>query len=364
MTGFSPTSPVVSVLMAVHGTDSTARRAIESLQAQTLTNFEVIVIDASSAGDTARMLDVMSERDMRIDVTHVAGLACSEALDLALSRARGEYVVVMQPGSWVEPAFLAELTDAAREGGLELAIGGFTVNVALGPREVSLQAGAGRRTFLTQHDFRAAAWSLFDEGLLAPACAKLYDRSLAVEKGVSFAATGQSDDDLPAMAGHTFELAFLRDVERVGMVGTTRCHVAVSLRPGEGPMAAARAFDRLEGEYAATLDLLREWGMEGDAASMEVLQRRYVEMLASCIDAIASRGPIAPTSAEVERISKMIVTDRAQLAASVAEPRDGFTRAMMPSIRNGNARKAYTQAKLWGLLRHGMPAGMVPDAYV
>ena len=34
------------------------------------------------------------------------------------------------------------------------------------------------------------------------------------------------------------------------------------------------------------------------------------------------------------------------------------------SIRNGNARKAYSQAKLWGLLRHGLPAGTSPDAYV
>ncbi len=60
----------------------------------------------------------------------------------------------------------------------------------------------------------------------------------------------------------------------------------------------------------------------------------------------------------------MISTEHAQLAASVAQPRDGFTRAMTPSIRNGNARKAYSQAKLWGLLRHGMPAGTSPDAYV
>lgn len=364
MTGFSPTSPEVSVLMAVRDGDATFRRAIESLQAQTLSNFEIVLVDATSAGGSARALDVMSERDMRIEVTHAASLDYSKALDLALSRARGRYVTVMQPGSWVEPVFLAELVDAAQAGDLELTIGGFTVNVAVGAREIALSACTEQKTFLTQHDFRAAAWSLFDSGLLAPACAKLFDRSLAVEKRVSFAAPDKLDESLPAMAGHAFELAFLHDVERVGIVGSARCHVAVSLQPGEGAAAAAEAFDRLEAEYAATLDLFRDWGMEGDAASMEMLQRRYAEMLASCVDAVASRGPIAPTSAEVERISKMIATDRAQLAASVAEPRDGFTRAMMPSIRNGNARKAYTQAKLWGLLRHGVPSGMVPDAYV
>ena len=58
MTGFSPTSPVGSVLMAVHDGEPTVRRALESLQAQTCTNFEVVAVDAGSTDGTARILDV------------------------------------------------------------------------------------------------------------------------------------------------------------------------------------------------------------------------------------------------------------------------------------------------------------------
>lgn len=66
-------------------------------------------------------------------------------------------------------------------------MGGFTVNVAVGSRELSLAAESEDRVFLTQHDFRAAAWSLFDRGLMAPLCAKLFDRQVALAAGVGFA---------------------------------------------------------------------------------------------------------------------------------------------------------------------------------
>lgn len=362
MTGFSPTSPVVSVLMAVHNGESTVRRALESLQAQTLSNFEAVVVDAGSTDGTARILDTMSERDMRIDVTHVEGTDLSEALDLALGRARGTYVMVVRDGAWAEPALLSELVAAADEKNLQLAMGGFTVNVAIGGRELALEATSEDRDFLTQHDFRAMAWSLFDRGLLAPLCAKLFDRQSVLASGARFSAEA-SEPELQS-SYHAFTLAFLRDVERVGMVGATHYHVALPIDAPGVPTPGMESYQRLESEYAATLDLLRQWGMEGDAASMEMLQRRYVELLAACIDGVAGHGSIAPKADDLERVSRMISTEHAQLAASVAQPRDGFTRAMAPSIKNGNARKAYSQAKLWGLLRHGMPAGTSPDAYV
>ena len=112
------------------------RRALESLQAQTFTNFEVVAVDAGSTDGTARILDTMSERDMRISVTHVEDKSVFSALDLALSRARGEYVLMMRQSAWAEPALLAELLDAAQKSDLELVMGGFTVNVAVGSREL------------------------------------------------------------------------------------------------------------------------------------------------------------------------------------------------------------------------------------
>lgn len=343
------------------------RRALESLQAQTFTNFEVVAVDAGSTDGTARILDTMSERDMRISVTHVDDKSVFSALDLALSRARGEYVLMMRQSACAEPALLAELLDAAQKSDLQLVMGGFTVNVAVGSRELSLVAESEDRVFLTQHDFRTAAWSLFDRGLMAPLCAKLFDRQAALAAGVGFASQACAGAD--AGAGqmgsiHGFTLGFLRDVERVGMVSSTRYHVALSVGDPGLPAPGPQTYQRLETEYAATLALLRHWGMEGDAASMEMLQRRYVEILAACIDGVAGRGPIAPKAEDLESVSRMISTEHAQLAASVAQPRDSFTRAMTPSIRNGNARKAYSQAKLWGLLRHGLPAGTSPDAYV
>lgn len=253
------------------------RRALESLQAQTFTNFEVVAVDAGSTDGTARILDTMSERDMRISVTHVEDKSVFSALDLALSRARGEYVLMMRQSACAEPALLAELLEAAQKSDLQLVMGGFTVNVAVGSRELSLVAESEDRVFLTQHDFRTAAWSLFDRGLMAPLCAKLFDRQVALAAGAGFASQAAAGADAGQMGSiHGFTLGFLRDVERVGMVSSTRYHVALSVGDLGFPAPGPQTYQRLETEYAATLALLRHWGMEGDAASMEMLQRRYV----------------------------------------------------------------------------------------
>lgn len=126
---------------------------------------------------------------------------------------------------------------------------------------------------------------------------------------------------------------------------------------------ASSAFASLEHEYQATLELFRGWGMEGDAATMEMLQRRYMEMLADCLGAVATMGGVVPSTGELAHVTSMICNDRAQLAASVARPRDGYTRAMTSPIKSGNARLAYAQAKLWSVLRHGQPAYLAPDVY-
>ena len=71
MQHFSPTSPKVSVLLCVHDAEKTLRRAVESVQNQTLHNVELVAVDAGSEDSSARMLDTFMERDIRVVVEHV-----------------------------------------------------------------------------------------------------------------------------------------------------------------------------------------------------------------------------------------------------------------------------------------------------
>ena len=356
MSHYTPTTPAVSVLMALRDAEKTVRRSVESLQNQTLGNFELIAVDAGSSDGTVEQLEAISERDMRVAVVRAGDCSRPEALNLALSRARGEYVLVMDADGWADRTMLEDLAHVAREGSLDLAMGGFSLALGVWEgRPVELSASHDGEVFATQNDFRSAAWELFATGQLLPACAKLLSRDLLERSGASFAAEGRR--------GHDFVLAALRDAERVGVLGGVCYRVARPLLRADGAAGFRRDYRQLEEEHTALLGLYRDWGLEGDAASMEMLQTRYVERLAACVEAVCGRGSRVPTADQRRVVAEMIETDRAQVAASVAHPRSNAVRALLAPIRAHNAALVCVQTRLLSMLRPGI-ADVTPDLFV
>ncbi len=86
--------PRVTVLMAVYNGERFLRQAIESILAQTFTDFELLIVDD---GSTDRTPDIIrSYRDPRIRVMrHESNRGVAYTRSCALPLARGEYVAVL-----------------------------------------------------------------------------------------------------------------------------------------------------------------------------------------------------------------------------------------------------------------------------
>lgn len=250
---------------------------------------------------------------------------------------------------------LETLVGAAEKDALELVIGGFGLTLALGGgRSARADAAAEPTVYPTQHDFRAAAWRLLSSGQLLPAEGKLFSRAFAERHDVRFSSSLGSD--------HAFVARFLADVERVGVCGGV-CYHVVRDAPASGRRGALETHGALEREHAGLLELFRHWGLEGDAASMEAIQDRYIEQLVDCVERVCGRGSRIPTPDQRRIVSQMIDTDRAQLAASVAHPHGNGARAMLVPIRSRNAALVCVQTRLLSLLRPGI-ADVAPDFFV
>ena len=350
------TTPVVSVLMVSHDAEGSVRRAVESVQNQSLRDLELIVVDAGSEDATVRQVEAMAERDLRIDLVRADRCGRQAALDVALERARGSYVLVMDADGWLAAGALAGLVDLAETRSLELVVGGIGLSLASGAGRVSETELSGDETvFLTQHDFRAAAWRLFDSGQLLPASAKLFDRERIGRLGLAFQAGSPTD--------HPFVLEYLADVERVGVLEGVSYRVG--RRVAERPRASSvvESYRRLESERENLLALYRHWGLEGDAASMEMLQSRYMERLVACIEGVCGKGSPLPAAEQRRIVSHMIGTDHAQLAASLGHPRGPAARSMTVPIRSRNTPLVCAQARLLSLFG-GRLSEAAPDAFI
>lgn len=347
--------------MVVRDAEASVRRAVESVQNQTLGNFELVVVDAGSSDSTARQLDAISERDLRVVVIHADRCGRQEGLDLALERAHGTWVAVMDADGWARPTMLADLLERAEERSADLVIGGFSLAVSEGgghPSEVTVESKGC--DYPTQHDFRADAWRLFASGQLLPASAKLFSRARAEEWGARFVPEGggAAEDD------HAFVISYLRDVERVSVLPGTCYHVARRL-PADRPGSEGAWYRRLEAEHAALLGLYRHWGLEGDSVSMETVQNRYIEQLVDCVEGVCRVG--APIDAAQRRkiVEGMLGTDQARVAASVARPSGSHARSLLAPIRARNTALVCAQARLLSLLRRGrVVESTVPDAFI
>ena len=99
--------PKVSVLIPVYNEARYIRDAIDSIIAQTFSDFEIVVINDSSTDETARLLSKYDDFRIRI-IEHEKNLGRPYARNTALDAATGEYIVWMDADDISLPTRLAK----------------------------------------------------------------------------------------------------------------------------------------------------------------------------------------------------------------------------------------------------------------
>lgn len=84
--------PLISVIVPVYKVENYLRRCIESIQAQTYRNLEIILVDDGSPDNCGAICDEYASGDERIHVIHKANGGLSDARNTGINVARGEYL--------------------------------------------------------------------------------------------------------------------------------------------------------------------------------------------------------------------------------------------------------------------------------
>lgn len=63
-------SPSISIIVPVYKAEAYLRRCVDSLLAQTFTNFEVLLIDDGSPDRSGEICDAYAKKDARVRVFH------------------------------------------------------------------------------------------------------------------------------------------------------------------------------------------------------------------------------------------------------------------------------------------------------
>ncbi len=85
-------APLVSVVMPVRNGERWLLETIDSVRAQTLTDYEFIAVDDWSADDTPRLLERAAQQDERIRVIRLAPAGLVTALNNGIAASQGRYI--------------------------------------------------------------------------------------------------------------------------------------------------------------------------------------------------------------------------------------------------------------------------------
>ena len=114
--------PAISIICPVYKAEKYIHKCVDSVLAQTFTDFELLLIDDGSPDDSGRICDEYAEKDFRIRVFHKKNGGVASARQMGLDNASGEYTIHVDPDDWVEPNMLEELYAKAKETDADMVI--------------------------------------------------------------------------------------------------------------------------------------------------------------------------------------------------------------------------------------------------
>ena len=116
--------PTITVIVPVYNTEKYLYRCIDSILAQTFTNFELLLIDDGSNDASGQICDEYTTKDNRVRVFHKKNGGVSSARNLGLDNAIGKYIMFVDSDDYMMPGMLEVMLSALESKKADLVVCG------------------------------------------------------------------------------------------------------------------------------------------------------------------------------------------------------------------------------------------------
>ncbi len=102
---------MISVIVPVYNTEKYLDRCIQSILAQTYTDFELLLINDGSTDSSGAICNKYAEQDSRVRVFHKENGGVSSARNMGLDNAKGEWITFCDSDDWVYESWLQNFAE-------------------------------------------------------------------------------------------------------------------------------------------------------------------------------------------------------------------------------------------------------------
>ncbi len=117
--------PKISVILPCYHVEQYLPNIHKDLLAQTMTDFEMLYINDGGGKNLSELIHSFAAQDDRVVAIDKENGGVSSARNLGMEKARGEYIVFIDPDDRVEPYYLERLLSAVEGTDNVLGVGGF-----------------------------------------------------------------------------------------------------------------------------------------------------------------------------------------------------------------------------------------------
>ncbi len=326
----------ISIIMPVYGVEKFVGKAIESIQAQTLKEWEMFAVDDGTKDNSGVICDEYAAKDSRIKVIHKENGGAPSARNVAIPQAKGKYMYFMDSDDWCEPTMLEDMYKLAEENNAQYVVTGYYIDTYHSDTEYTTQeCFQPAQIFSSQQEFRENAYRLFDTNLLYTPWNKLFLSSYIHENGLLFPNTFW--DDFP------FNLSVIRGVERVVVSDNKYYHFMRARAESETAKYRPEMYDKREEEHGWMTDLYKGWGID-DENSREFLARRYIERFIGCVENITNPGCALSAKEKRAEIKKMLKNPNVKWALANAKAISGYMKIMLIPYKMNSTLLVYLES--------------------
>ena len=94
--------PAISVIVPVYKAEKYLHRCVDSLLAQTFSDFEVLLVDDGSPDRSGEICDEYAKKDSRVKVFHKENGGVSSARNLGIDNALGDWICFVDSDDWLD----------------------------------------------------------------------------------------------------------------------------------------------------------------------------------------------------------------------------------------------------------------------
>ncbi len=117
----------VSIVMPVYNAEKFIERTLNNIMAQTLKEYEIILVNDGSRDGSGEICDRYSKLDKRVHTIHQKNSGAAVARNNGLKAAQGEYVIFLDSDDSFDPSMLEEMYENAIHNDADAVICGFNI---------------------------------------------------------------------------------------------------------------------------------------------------------------------------------------------------------------------------------------------